>query len=121
MFRSKWMALGWLLIISVLFFIPGSSLPKETWFSKIYIDKWVHVGLFAGLVFLWRSAFTFPQKNGNLLLLAAAFIYGLAVELIQGQWVPRRDFDLVDLLSDAVGSILGLFLWLRVYKKNKPL
>jgi VanZ family protein len=116
--RRKELAVGWLLFISILFFIPGSDLPKKPWFSDIHIDKWVHVGLFTVLLFLWKAAF---RKPGTSIMIMLAVLYGLFVEIFQGWLVPNRSFDLYDLLADTAGSVLGLFIWSVVYKKNKPL
>jgi VanZ like family len=116
-FRYKAAAIAWLLIISCLFFLPGSALPQEDWLDKIYFDKWVHIGLFAVLIFLWKSAFNWNDYKYNFILLSLALIYGFAVEFIQLYWIPNRSFDLFDVLADMTGSILGLFVWLRVYKK----
>jgi VanZ family protein len=101
----------------ILFFLPGSALPKEKWLEGIYFDKWVHVGLFAILVFLWRSAFDWDYANYNLIILLSAVLYGFAVEIIQLYWISNRSFDLFDLLADTIGSIVGLLVFLRVYKK----
>jgi VanZ family protein len=120
-FRSKGIAICWLVLITILFFLPGSALPKETWFSKIYIDKWVHTGFFVALLFLWRSAFGSTAKGYNVWLFILALLYGLAVEFVQKWWVPNRDFDYYDLLFDASGAAIGLGIWYWVYKKNKPL
>ena len=119
--RSKALAIGWFLLMNILFFLPGSALPKTHWLAEIHIDKWVHVGLFAILIFLFCSAFnfSFPKKIWTVLI--AAIIYGFLVEIVQKLWVLNRSFDLYDVLADTAGSSLGLFVWLRVYKKNKPL
>jgi VanZ family protein len=120
-FRNRPLAIGWLIFISVLFFLPGSALPEENWLSKIYIDKWVHIGFFAVLIFLWRSSFNWDIYKYNLFLLFSAVLYGCFVEVVQLYWVANRSFDVYDIISDTVGSILGLLVWLQVYKKNKPL
>ena len=120
-FRSRWTALAWFFIMTILFFLPGSSFPTENWLSRIYFDKWVHVGLFAGQVFLWRSAFEWKLTNYNTWLFLVAVLYGFLVEVIQQALVPNRSFDLYDIISDTVGVALGLIVWLSVYKKNKPL
>jgi VanZ family protein len=117
-FRLKPVAIGWLILISILFFLPGSALPKENWFDKIYIDKWVHVGLFAVLIFLWRSSFNWDINSYNLLLLLAAVLYGFLVEVVQLYWIPNRSFDMYDVLADASGSIVGLLVWLGAYRKK---
>jgi VanZ family protein len=117
-FQYKGVAIGWLILMSFLFVLPGSALPKENWLEKIQLDKWVHIGLFAILIFLWKSAFNRNHKNYNLLLLFSAFCYGLLVEFVQKQWVPNRSFDIYDVLADLAGGLLGLLVWLRAYRKK---
>jgi len=121
LFRSRWLAACWLLIMTVLFVLPGSSFPEEHWFDKVYFDKWVHVGLFAVLLFLWRSSFTATMRSYTIILLCSAFFYGLAIEIIQGLWIPNRSADIFDVMADMTGSLLGILVWQGVYKKNKPL
>jgi VanZ family protein len=115
-FRSKVTAVAWLVFISILFFLPASNLPKSNWLGEIYFDKWVHIGLFAALIFLWCSAFDLVRRYIWILLFSAA-LYGLGVEIIQGNYMMNRSFDLYDLLADIAGSLLGLFVWSWVYKK----
>ncbi|MGZ3840425.1 MAG: VanZ family protein [Flavisolibacter sp.] len=119
--RSPALAIGWFLIMNILFFIPGSSLPKAHWLDLYHIDKLVHIGLFAVGVFLWGAAFGLglPRKLAWVMLVMIG--YGLLVEFIQKYWIPNRSFDLWDVLADTAGGITGLLLWWRVYKKNKPL
>ena len=117
-FRYKTVAISWFIIMCILFFLPGSTLPKESWLDTIHFDKWVHIGLFAILVFLWRGAFNWEVNNYNTVLLFFAFAYGLMIEFIQKNWVPNRSFDLFDVLADMTGGIIGLIVWLRVYRKK---
>lgn len=104
-------------MMCLLFFLPGSAFPNENWLSKIYFDKLVHLGLFAILVFLWRSAFDFKSASYNWVLLFSALFYGLAVEFIQRYFVPNRDFDLYDVVADVAGGVIGLIVWVRYIKK----
>lgn len=117
-FQYKWLAISWLAIMCILFFLPGSAFPSENWLSKIYIDKLVHIGLFAILIFLWKSAFRSQLPKYNMILLFTALIYGLAVEFIQRDFVPNRDFDLYDVAADMIGAIAGLAVWLSTYRKK---
>jgi VanZ family protein len=116
-FQHKWVAITWLVIMCILFFLPGSAFPSENWLSEIYFDKVVHIGLFAILIFLWRSAFDSQLVKYNLILLLSALFYGLAVEFIQRYFVPNRDFDLYDVVADMIGAIMGLVTWLSYRKK----
>lgn len=117
---SKLLAILWLLLISLLCFLPGSALPKANWLDDISFDKWVHFGLFTVLLFLWR--FEFPSaKNYDLLIVLIAALYGFGIEVIQHYFIPNRSFDLYDILADVTGAIAGVGLWVRIYKKNRPL
>ena len=121
LFRSRELAVSFLIIITFLFCLPGSAFPKENWLTRISFYKIVHVSFFAALLFLWRTAFDQAFKNITAILLVLAFVYGLLIEIIQSKWVPNRSFDVYDIVADAGGSILGIFVWWWVYKKNKPL
>ena len=118
----KWLGVFWFILMTVLFCLPGSALPKAHWLDKIYFDKWVHIGLFAVAIFFWRFSFPVFSSSSNWLLLLLAFGYGLSIEFIQKYWIPGRSFDLWDVAADMTGAVGGLLIWLRVYmKKNKPL
>jgi VanZ family protein len=119
-YQSRILSIGWFILMCVLFTLPGSAFPNENWLSDIYFDKWVHVGLFAVLVFLW-SSFFMVKPSAWWKPLLYALIYGLIIEWIQKEFVPNRSFDIYDVIADTVGSVIGLMVWLRVYKKNKPL
>jgi len=106
------------LFISVLFFLPGSAFPHEDWLSKIYFDKWVHIGLFTVLSFLACWAFLLNKKKEQGLLLFITVLYGLLVEIIQYKFIPNRSYDLGDLLADTVGSSIGILVWLKRYVKK---
>ena len=84
--KSKVLAIGWLLLMCILFVIPGSALPEQNWFADIQLDKWVHIGLFSVLVFLWASAFNLGLPSNSWIVIAIAMLYGLAVEFVQKTW-----------------------------------
>jgi VanZ family protein len=113
-------ALFYLAIISYLFFLPGSAFPKNNWFSKVYFDKWVHIGFFFVLVVLWLWALNLFKKAMFILLIVCAAMYGLAVELVQDQFIPNRSFDVGDWMADMAGAFAGLWFW-KGYIKNRPL
>ena len=118
--KSKALAVGWLMVMNILFVLPGSALPKSNWMTDWHVDKWVHIGLFAVLIFLWCRAFEISAGK-KLIVIISAIAYGILVEVVQKTWVPNRSFDLYDVAADAAGSLIGLFVWLRVKEKNKPL
>ena len=57
--------ISWFFILLVLLCIPGTDLPQaEDWMQKLYLDKWVHTGLFAILSFL-DQLYLAQQLPGN--------------------------------------------------------
>ena len=119
--KSKVLAISWLILMCILFVLPGSALPEQNWFADIQLDKWVHIGLFAVLLFLWASAFELGLPRNAWLVIIIAIGYGMLVEFVQKTWIPNRSFDMYDVVADAIGSVIGVWIWWRVYKKNKPL
>ncbi|HVF81212.1 MAG TPA: VanZ family protein [Flavisolibacter sp.] len=111
------LAVIWILLISVLCFLPGSAFPKQDWLDEVSFDKWVHFGLFAVLLFLWRFHFPYSRPY-HFILFGLSVVYGFGVETIQHYFISNRSFDLYDVVADMAGSIAGLWFWARVYIKK---
>ena len=115
-------------LIYVLLTLPGNDFPKNPFLELIHFDKWVHIGLFAGLVFL----FCYPlmvkyhyKKSVYFIIVILAIVYGVGMEYVQKYFTVDRSFDITDMLADAAGSIIGYFFFrfvaIRIREKNKPL
>ncbi len=115
-------AIAWLIISTILLTLPGSTFPKEDWLSKIWFDKWVHIGLFGLMVFLWCWAFIKINKKDlkNIFLtIAIIFLfYGIAMEFVQKYFIANRSFDVGDIIADAIGCVAGYFYCVRRYIKK---
>lgn len=72
-----------------------------------HFDKYVHFGLFAVLLLLWRLQGE-PGLPFGLLLLVLAFVYGLGIEYIQHYFIANRSFDLGDVVADMAGAVAGV-------------
>jgi len=113
--KSFWPGILMLVLATVLFCLPGDKLPDEDWLGDISADKIVHVGLFAVLVALWGLPFIHrSESNGEnqlrrtlVLIVAIAIVYGVAIEFIQGAYIPNRSYSLADMIADSLGSIAG--------------
>ena len=108
--------IAWFFLVLILICLPGSDLPTvEDWFNKIYFDKWVHVGLFAVLAFLFmlpfiRSSLPVKDKWQYLVRITlAASLWGLTTEFIQKYFVQGRNFDMFDWAADSLGAIIAFF------------
>lgn len=105
----------WFLLVLILLCLPGSDLPKvDDWLNKIYFDKWVHIGLFSVLAFLFMWPFLISlidpkEKWLSVVRIAlAASIWGLTTEFIQRFYIPGRSFDLFDWAADSFGALISL-------------
>lgn len=111
--------IAWFFLVLILICLPGSEIPPvESWLNVIYFDKWVHVGLFAVLSFL----FIYPvtklsishqlKKNTAIKIALAACIWGLTTEFIQKIFIPDRSFDMLDFSADSFGGLIA-YCWCR--------
>ena len=123
--RSFWFAIIALVGATILFCLPGQEFPQEDWFAMIFLDKWIHVGLFAGLVGLWCLPFIhrieeIPKLKNIFIRITLGFIlYGIAIEFIQGNFIQHRTFGIDDMIADAIGSGVGLLFAKWQLKKQR--
>jgi len=122
--KKYWPAIVWSALIFLLLAIPGSDLPQESSFLDIpHSDKWVHGGIFALFVILWCRAVRIwnPTRKlfrAFLLIALAGIVFGYAMELVQKYFIPNRDYDLMDVVADAAGCLIGLIISLVVFRKK---
>lgn len=107
-------ALLWLAAATYLFLMPTDGLETRSWIEIPYADKWVHMALFMGLVQLWlmpqylrRNA---VNKKAAVLVMLLAVGYGIAIEIVQGNFTANRSADPWDVLADTGGAVLGILL-----------
>jgi len=89
--------------------MPGSDVPSVPFLDFIYFDKWVHIGMFAILTFLWSFPFLKTEFASPKLFVGIALcsiIYGVLMEYVQKYFAFERDFDILDMLADSVGRYL---------------
>jgi VanZ family protein len=121
--------LCWFIISTILLTLPGSSFPTENWLDKIWFDKWVHIIMFALLVFLFcwgiQRRYNSEKKNNIFILIAfACAVYGISMEYVQRNFIPNRSFDTGDIIADVIGCFAGWWLAKKLAgstEKNRPL
>jgi hypothetical protein len=119
-------AIGWLIVSTILFTLPGSAFPKENWLDKIGFDKWVHIGIFIIMTVLWCWGWRPAGNAGNTRKLRRTFViigitciaYGITIEFIQKYFIPNRSFDCLDITADSAGCVAGVIYSIRRYIKK---
>lgn len=111
------LALTWFVLVTILLCIPGTSLPKIKWESKIFLDKWIHVFLFFVLVLLWCSIYKNEDRQKVRRFFTAitvlSIVYGIVMEIVQHYFIPFRSFDIVDMIADSAGAVAGYFIAIK--------
>ena len=101
----RWLAVLWAMVIFGLSSIPGKSLPE---LPALHFDKVIHALIYAVLGGLSYLGFpvTVSRRLGVLAAALLATLFGASDEFHQ-LFVAGRSADLLDLLADGVGSLLG--------------
>ncbi|WP_116108668.1 VanZ family protein [Lewinella sp. IMCC34191] len=114
------------LVLTYVSLAPGQQIPGIFDWSELFSpDKIAHFGAYAFFAVLLSFAIgkASPGKRTATAVLAAA-LFGALMEVLQGVSGLGREFDLVDMVANLIGAILGgaFYLLYRqiVYKYLTP-
>jgi cation transport ATPase len=118
--------IAWFFIVLVLLFLPADDMPSVelSWLDNIYLDKWIHFGLFAVLVlfFCWpfyNSSFNRTERLHYFIKIAiVASLTGLVIEFIQKYFTAGRAFELLDWGADSLGALFAFWFCRKKFLKN---
>jgi len=87
-----------------------------------YLDKVLHFVAYALLGILFLRAFKTSRikNNVNLMLILSvllSFLYGISDEIHQ-YFVPYRSAELMDVLADMLGAIIGVYIYQAIAAKT---
>lgn len=111
--RYAWLlAVLWAVAVLVLTLMPSRDVPAWPWAEKVHLDKFVHAFLFGMQSLLLGMALAGMGKwRSRMAPLAVAAVVAIAfggvIELLQEGMGAGRHGDILDLLADAAGAILG--------------
>jgi VanZ family protein len=108
----------WLATVTVLSNLPNRQMPSFNLFSN---DKLAHAAAYALLAWLLLFDFKrqFPQWSPwtmRFRAFALATLYGILMEFAQYMFHVGRMYEVDDMLANAAGAIIGVFL-LRISNK----
>jgi len=110
MSRRDFWAWAWTALIVVVSWIPENEMGlKEEGNKTIHmfqIDKVAHVALFLGFAWLWMDAAWSRRRVAW--VLGIGLLLAVVTEIGQGSALVGRDANLLDLLADLLGLILGV-------------
>jgi len=123
-FKSFLPAVIWFIISVVLLALPGNDLPHTDFFDIPFFDKYVHFGMFLLLTVLFcyplvTSGLDKPAIRSTFIKITVlAILYGIIMEYVQLYLVYGRSFDVVDIVFDAAGSVVGYIAITMYYHKK---
>ena len=110
------------LVTAIIITLSTIPIPEKAPMSDVpLIDKWVHMLMYMGLVFvMWfdhvaRNKRVAKRKHFLFMFLYATLLGGL-MELVQAYLTTCRSGDWVDFEADAIGAAIGVGLSLLVNK-----
>lgn len=89
---------------------PGSGVPAVGPLGLVGLDKWLHLGAYAGLATLVGYATLARDRRALAAAVLLAAAYGVGVELLQAP-LAARTADPVDAAVNALGAVLGAAVW----------
>jgi len=122
--RHTWPALLWAVIVMVLCGLPGEQIPELTFLEWLRPDKIVHLILFGVQSYLLcvglKRQTSFPALAGNAILIALtiSIVYGALIEVLQDTIFINRNGDIRDAIANAIGALLGVWLYRRRASKG---
>ena len=108
------------IVVLILICLPERDIPDSPgWLDITFIDKFVHMGMFAFMTFLFllpiaqSSMFRKIKRHYFIRICLSICIWGLITEFIQKFYVPTRSFELVDWAADTAGVVIA---WIYCHK-----
>ncbi len=98
--RTAWIVCGTGFVLLVIYL---SLTPHPLDVPSVYDLKTGHILAYAWLMF-WFSQI-YPRSTARIVLAAAFFALGVALEYIQG--LVGRDFSYTDMRDDGIGVVVG--------------
>ena len=110
--NKKWMVYFPLIIYWLILFVattlPAQDLPKTGVSDKIeHFLAYLILAILLNLTLMFQNKYSGPKKRAWLYTLIVCLTYA-GLDEIHQVFIPGRDCDLLDWLSDSAGVLLGL-------------
>lgn len=110
-FKNVFMILAVLWTAFIIYGLTSvpSGIPRFEWLAWPGVDKLIHLILFGVEAGLLALAFAKDKEQKWWLpILIWCFVLGGGLEVVQHNWVEGRSGDVIDLMADILGAVVGL-------------
>jgi VanZ family protein len=107
----------------ILTLLPSASMPALSVWELFSFDSFAHAFMFAVLTYLMvvglKKQYTFPRLKHYAIRtsLFVSTLFGIGIELMQHFFIPGRQGDIIDVLSNTIGCVLGVLIFRWIYKQ----
>ena len=125
-FKALLPAFLWALFILVICGFPGNQLPRLEFLDWLKPDKLVHLFIFGLLSYLLIRGFikqdtiSSLKKHPKFWSVVLSTAYGALIEVLQEYVFIYRTGDVRDVIADAIGAFLGIWILDKLMKKRFP-
>ena len=122
MLKNWSLTIIWALVILGLSIMPGISIP-QTWADLFSWDKLAHAIVYGVLSYLAFRAYALDNQviwKHGLWIIILTSAYGVLIEIIQGTFFPGRFFEVLDIIANIIGSLLGVLIFIFLQRRKKP-
>jgi VanZ family protein len=102
-YRNAWLALGWLMVLTIAVGSLWPSLPKA---ASGVSDKFLHFTAYAGLAFMFAGVI--ERRHWGRVVIGLLLFAG-AIELAQEYLTTSRRGEWLDMAANATGVGAGMF------------
>ena len=105
---------GYAALVALASLLPGNRLPTIPDWSRLFSpDKVAHFGVYAIFALLLSVCFSERGKTRTTVIaFSVAAGFGALMEILQGISGTGRQADVVDMVANALGALLGIAIWL---------
>lgn len=114
----------WISILWFLFILYGSLAPKDSlepeWFLFKHQDKLIHFMLYGVLIILFfrnYSSYASLYKRVYVVTGISLVSISICIEILQ-PIVSQRSFEVVDIVSNAMGVVIGIIVYCKLSKRH---
>ncbi|MDX5418317.1 MAG: VanZ family protein [Hymenobacteraceae bacterium] len=121
--RYNFFTIMWAAVIMVTTLLPSSSMPSLSIWELFSFDSFAHAFLFAVLTYLMivglKKQYTFPRLKHYAIRtsLVVSSLFGVSIELMQHFYITGRQGDIIDVLSNTIGCLLGILIFKWIYQQ----
>ena len=111
-------AVLWTIVILFLSLATIGTIGESI--SVPFKDKYVHFTFYFVFTLLWNTFFYYRNSNSNFKfkVVLIAITLGVLLEIAQGIFTTTRTPDILDVLANSIGAIIGTVLISKIYKNK---